>query len=86
MKKAINNSTRLGNCDICAEQKILFINGVKWYEVWSIPKGIVQKIFHNLLWNFNKGLSKKVGLNFVHLALTKVNQCSKRHFFPRIEI
>ncbi len=30
---------KLGNCDICAEQNILFINETKWYEIWLRPKG-----------------------------------------------
>jgi hypothetical protein len=25
----------LGNCGVCAEQKISFINEMKWYEIWS---------------------------------------------------
>jgi hypothetical protein len=29
----------LGDCDICAGQKILFINKMKRYEIWSRPKG-----------------------------------------------
>jgi len=29
----------IGNCDIHAEQKISFINEMKWYEIWLRPKG-----------------------------------------------
>jgi len=25
----------IGNCDICAERKILFMNETKWNEIWS---------------------------------------------------
>ncbi len=32
----------LGNCDICAEQKILFTNETKRYKIWPKPKGCVQ--------------------------------------------
>ncbi len=30
---------RLGNCDICAERKILFMNEMKRKEILSRPKG-----------------------------------------------
>jgi hypothetical protein len=29
----------VGICDISAEQKILFVNATKWYEIWPRPKG-----------------------------------------------
>ncbi len=35
----------LGNCDICAEQKILFVNETKWYEIWSRLKELSQTVF-----------------------------------------
>ncbi len=28
----------VGNCDICPEQKILVMNKMKRYEIWSKPK------------------------------------------------
>jgi hypothetical protein len=38
-------------------------------------KGFSSKIFHNFLPNFVKGPYKKVGLNFIHFAQMKVNEC-----------
>ncbi len=56
----------LGNCDICAEQKILFMNEMKRYEIWPRLKGWVQKIFQTFLPNLTK-----VALNFVNFAQFK---------------
>jgi hypothetical protein len=30
---------KLGNCNICVRQKILFMNKMKWYKIWPIPNG-----------------------------------------------
>ncbi len=49
---------RVGNFDIHAEQKISFINEMKGYKIWPIPKGRAQKIFQTLAPNFFKGLYK----------------------------
>ncbi len=29
----------IGDCNICAEQKILFINEMKQFEIWPRPTG-----------------------------------------------
>ncbi len=33
------NQFHIGNFDIHAERKILVINEIKWYEIWTRPKG-----------------------------------------------
>jgi hypothetical protein len=48
----------IGNCDICAEGKISFMNEIKRNKIWPRPKGWVQKIFQTLLANFSKGLNE----------------------------
>ncbi len=45
----------IGNCDIHAEWKILFIDNTKQNEIWPRLKGWVQKIFWTLVPNFVKG-------------------------------
>jgi hypothetical protein len=35
----------LANCNIHAEWKILVMNNMKWYEIWSKPKVWVKKTF-----------------------------------------
>jgi hypothetical protein len=32
----------LGICDICADQKILFMSETKWYEIQLRPTGLVK--------------------------------------------
>ncbi len=41
--------SHLGNWDICAERKILFMNAMKQNKIWSRLKGWVLKIFWILL-------------------------------------
>jgi hypothetical protein len=49
---------QLSNCDICSNQNILFMTGLKQYEIWPRPKGWVQKIFRTLPPNFVKCLNE----------------------------
>ncbi len=35
----------LGNCDICREQKIFFMNETKQYEIWPRLKELAQTVF-----------------------------------------
>ncbi len=55
----------IGNCDICAEQKISLTNKTKWYKFHPRLKGWVQKIFQTLPPNFVNGLNKSC-LKFGH--------------------
>ncbi len=48
----------LGNCDICAEQKISIMNDPKQYKIWSKQNILVIKNFCNLPPNLAKGLNK----------------------------
>ncbi len=48
----------LVNCDICAEQKILVMNEMKWYKIWLKQNVLVVKHFRNLPPNFVQGLNK----------------------------
>jgi len=47
-RKIIFQGPRLGNCDIPAEQNILFMNEMERYKICQWPKGWVQKIFWTL--------------------------------------
>ncbi len=48
---------RLGNWEIWAAQKILFMNETKQFEIWLRPKGWAQKIFFTLPPNIVKGFN-----------------------------
>ncbi len=58
---------------MCAGQKILFMNEMKWYEIWQKLKGWAQKIFWTLLPNFIQGLNENCHI-FIHFAWTKVSR------------
>jgi len=30
----VDEMSVVGNCDICGEQKFLFMNEMKWYKIW----------------------------------------------------
>jgi hypothetical protein len=41
-------SVRIGKCDICVEQNILFVNETKWYKIWLRTKKLSSKNLTNL--------------------------------------
>jgi hypothetical protein len=45
----------LGNCDICAEQKISFMNETKWYKIWPRQKKLGSKNLLNFTAKFREG-------------------------------
>ncbi len=53
-----NLTIKLGNCDIHAQQKILFINETNFCEIQPRPNGWVQKIFHAIMPNFIEGFNE----------------------------
>ncbi len=54
------NKFELGNFDIRAERKILFMNEMKWYKIQLRLNCWVQKIFQTLPPNFELFLKKKM--------------------------
>ncbi len=72
----------LGNCDIRAEQKVMFTNEKKLNEIQSRPKGWVQKIFWTLPPNFGKSHNQS-GQKFSPFCMAWVKVSEMRGIFNK---
>ena len=70
-----SGASLLGNYNICAEWKNLFMKEIKQNEFWSRPKVWDQTIFWTLLPNFGKGHNESCQeFHLFGKAWTKVNK------------